>query len=68
MKRAGILSIFAILFVGFLINWIYSYEKGKEEAYIPISEEKELPIILSESAVFERSEFALDYLNMPVDE
>ncbi len=68
MKRAGILSIFALLFVGFLINWIYSYQQGQEEAYIPISEEKELPIILSERAVFERSEFALDYLNMPVDE
>ncbi len=68
MKRTVIISLFAILFVGFLINWIYSYQKGLEEAYIPISEEKEVPIIPSEKAVFERSEFALDYLRMPVNE
>ncbi|MFS4454995.1 cytochrome C [Maribacter sp. 2304DJ31-5] len=68
MKRAVILSILALLSIGFLINWIYSYEKGREDAYIPISKDKELPIIPSESAVFERSGFALEYLNMPMDE
>lgn len=68
MKRLGILSLFAILFVAFVVIWNYSYEKGLEEAYIPISEEREVPIIPSESAVFERSEFALEYLNMPIDE
>jgi len=68
MKRAVILSLLALLFIGFLINWIFSWEEGMEEAYIPITEEREPPIIPSEKAVFERSELALEYLNMPVDE
>lgn len=68
MKRVRITALFTLLFVVFLVIWIYSYEQGKEEAYIPISDTRGLPIIPSESAVFERSEFALDYLNMPIDE
>ncbi len=68
MNRTVILSLLAVLFVGFLINWIYSWEQGLEEAYIPITEENELAIIPSEKAVFERSEHALDYLDMPADE
>jgi len=68
MNRTVILSLLAILFVGFLINWIYSWEQGMEEAYIPITEEEHHHTILSEKAVFERSEHALDYLAMPVDE
>ncbi len=67
MKRIGIISLFALLFAGFLINWLYSYEKGREGAYISISDAKDPPTILSESAVFERSGFALEYVDMPVD-
>ena len=67
-KRLGILLIFALLFIGFLANWTYSYYKGLEEAYIPIHDTGPLPIIPSEKKVFERSEYALDYLNMPQDE
>ncbi len=68
MKRIGITALFALLFVVFLIIWIYSYEQGLEEAYIPITDNKELPIIPLEKRVFERSELALEYLEMPVDE
>ncbi|MFS4491646.1 nitrate reductase cytochrome c-type subunit [Maribacter sp. 2308TA10-17] len=67
-KRLGIISILVLLFIGFLINWTYSYYKGLEEAYIPIGDVKEIPIIPSEKKVFERAEYALDYLNMPRDE
>ena len=68
MKRLGILTIFSVLFIVFVIVWNYSYQEGLEEAYIPLAGEPELPIIPSERAVFERQGFALDYLDMPVDE
>ena len=68
MKRLGILTIFSVLFIVFVIVWNYSYQEGLEEAYIPLVGEPELPIIPSERAVFERQGFALDYLDMPVDE
>jgi cytochrome c-type protein NapB len=67
-KRLGIISIFVLLFIAFLVNWTYSYYEGREEAYIPDQEQEEILDIPSEKKVFERSEFALDYLNMPVDE
>ena len=67
-KRLGILLIFALLFVGFLANWTYSYYKGLEEAYIPIQETAPLPIIPSEKKVFERAGLAMEYLQMPQDE
>ena len=67
-KRLGILLIFAFLFVGFLVNWTYSYYKGLEEAYIPVHDAEPTPIIPSEKKVFERSTHALDYLKMPQDE
>ena len=67
-KRVGILLVFALLFIGFLANWTYSYYQGLEEAYIPIHEVSDIPVIPSEKKVFERSGYALDYLNMPVDE
>lgn len=67
-KRVGILLIFALLLVAFLANWTYSYYQGQEEAYIPIHETPPVPVIPSESKVFERSGLALEYLNMPVDE
>ncbi len=49
--------------------WNFSYQKGKEEGYVPIKENSSTQTsIPSESGVFERSEFALEYENMPVDE
>ncbi|WP_109300960.1 multiheme c-type cytochrome [Aquimarina sp. AU474] len=67
-KRLGIILLFTLLFIGFIVNWGYSYKKGLEEAYIPIKKESSGPVIYSEKKVFERSQFALEYLNMPVDE
>ena len=68
MKRLGIISLFVLLFIGFIAIWNYSYYQGLEEAYIPIENNTPVPIIPSETGVFERSEYALDYANMPVDE
>lgn len=68
-KRLGIISLFVILFVAFIIVWNFSYQAGLEEAYVPIeNNNSSIPIIPSEKGVFERSEFALDYANMPYDE
>lgn len=68
MKRLGIISLFVILFIAFIAVWNFSYQTGREEAYIPIENNNPVPIIPSETGVFERSEHALYYANMPVDE
>ena len=68
MKRLGIISLFAILLMSFLAIWNRSYEKGLENAYIPLEEKEAMPVIRSEEGVFSRSEFALDYAKMPIDE
>ncbi|GAA4296057.1 nitrate reductase cytochrome c-type subunit [Aestuariibaculum suncheonense] len=68
MKRLGVISLFVILFVAFLAVWNISYRSGKEEGYVPIEPESKIILIPSETGVFKRSEFALDYANMPVDE
>lgn len=68
MKRFGIISFFAMLFIAFIAIWNFSYQTGKEEAYIPMENKNPITAIPSEKGVFTRSEFALDYANMPVDE
>ncbi|MEP1487395.1 MAG: nitrate reductase cytochrome c-type subunit [Algibacter sp.] len=67
-KRLGIISLFVILFIAFITVWNYSYQVGLEEAYIPIENNTTIYAIPSESGVFKRSKYALDYKNMPVDE
>lgn len=67
-KRLGIISFFVILFVAFITVWNYSYYEGQEEGYVPVDNIRKTPIIPSETGVFQRSEFALDYVNMPLDE
>lgn len=67
-KRLGIISLFIVLFIAFITIWNYSYYQGQEEAYIPIENNRPTPIIPSETGVFQRSEYALDYANMPIDE
>lgn len=68
-KRLGIISLFIFLFVAFIAIWNFSYQKGKEEAYISIEKSEEVSsIIPSEKGVFIHSEHALDYANIPVDE
>lgn len=68
MKRLGILSLFTLLFITFIFILNNSYESGLEEAYLPLTNEKVSPIIPSEKGVFERSNYALDYAQMPIDE
>ena len=67
-KRLGIISLFILLFIAFILVWNYSYYEGKEEAYIPV--ERNTPsyyVMPVEKGVFNRAEFALDYAKMPVD-
>ena len=67
-KRLGIISLFIMLFIAFIAIWNYSYQTGKEEAYIPLlKQETLLPIIPAERGVFKRFNKDLDYANMPVD-
>lgn len=68
MKRLGIISLFTLLFIAFIVVWNYSYQTGLEDAYIPMTNDNPTPSIPSETGVFQRSEFALDYANMPIDE
>ncbi|QTE21413.1 nitrate reductase cytochrome c-type subunit [Polaribacter cellanae] len=66
-KRLGIISLFIILFIAFIVVWNFSYQTGQEEAYIPIEDNSTIKVIPSEAGTFRRSEYALDYANMPVD-
>ena len=69
-KRLGIISLFVILFIAFIVVWNFSYQEGLEGSYIPISKkvnDSSIPLLPKEKGVFERSEFALDYANMPID-
>jgi nitrate reductase (cytochrome), electron transfer subunit len=68
VKRLGIISLFIILFIAFITVWNYSYEKGLEEAYIPVVKNEPVPIIPLEKGVFKRFDNTLDYSKMPVDE
>ncbi|OEK08183.1 cytochrome C [Flavivirga aquatica] len=68
MKRLGIISLFVILFMAFIAVWNISYQSGMEEAYIPVENTNPISLIPSETGVFTRSKYALDYVNMPVDE
>ena len=68
-KRLGIISFFVVIFIAFIVVWSYSYQKGQEEAYIPIIDTPSENTIPSERGVFLRFENSnLDYTNMPVDE
>jgi len=68
-KRLGIISFFVVIFITFIVVWNYSYQKGLEEAYMPIIETPTGNYIPSESGVFRRfNDAGLDYANMPVDE
>ena len=68
MKKFGIISLFILLFIGFITVWHFSYRQGLEEAYVPIIEKESITLIPSERGVFRRSEYALDYAKMPIDE
>ena len=68
-KRLGIISLFIMLFIAFIAVWNFSYQTGKEEGYVPVTNKRvHLPVIPSEKGVFKRFNQGLDYANMPVDE
>jgi cytochrome c-type protein NapB len=67
MKRLFIISLFVIIIIAGLAVWNFSYEKSLEEAYVPMRSLEETSTIGSEAGVFKRSEFALEYSNMPLD-
>ena len=67
-KRLGIILLFIILFIAFIAIWNFSYQTGKEEAYIPVEKDNSVSsVIPSEKGVFQRSEYALDYAHMTID-
>lgn len=74
MKRLVVISLFTLLFAAFIFVWNKSYESGLEDAYVPLEntfisleDVNKYSIIPSESGVFERAKYALDYSKMPVD-
>ena len=67
-KRLGIISLFVLLFIAFITIWNFSYQQGLEEGYIPVEESPSKRYLPSESGVFERSKYAVEYSNMPIDD
>lgn len=67
MKRLFIIFLMVILMIAAIFVWSYSYQTSHEEAYIPVRSLTETFVIPSEEGVFERSEFALEYTDMPID-
>ncbi len=68
MKRLFIIFLFTILLATTIGIWSYSYFESHEEATIETSRIQEYSTIPSESGMFERSEFAMEYANMPLDQ
>ncbi|MFP2997541.1 cytochrome C [Spongiivirga sp. MCCC 1A20706] len=66
-KRLGIISFFILILAGFIFNWNYSYQKGLEEAYIPLIETPSGNYLSSERGVFKQATFEFNYTDMPVD-
>ena len=67
MKRLFMISLFAVLMFAFIMVTGYSYSASNKEAYVPVEIYKSGYVIPSEKGVFERSKYALDYVNMPED-
>lgn len=67
-ERIGMISIFIAFFIVFIGVVSFSYYVGKEEASIPLENGYSNPNIRAEEGVFQRSEYALDYAEMPIDE
>ena len=68
MKRLFIIFLFTLLLAATIGVWSYSYFESHEEATIESSRIKEYSTIPSESGMFERSGFAMEYALMPIDE
>lgn len=68
MKRLFIIFLFTLLLGATIGIWSYSYFESHEEAAIESSKIKEYSKIPSESGMFERSSFAMEYALMPIDQ
>lgn len=67
MKRLFIIFLFVLLLAATIGLWSYSYFESLEEATVKTTSIQEYSSIPSESGVFERSQFALEYQFMPLD-
>lgn len=68
MKRLFIIFLLVVLIATTIAVTYFSYRTSQEEAYVPVSAIIEDSSIPEEEGVFERSEFALEYSRMPLDE
>ena len=68
MKRLFIIFLFTLLLAATIGVWSYSYFESHEEATIESTSLKEYSTIPSESGMFERSSFAMEYALMPIDQ
>lgn len=68
MKRLFIIFLFVLLLAATIGVWSYSYFESLEEATVESVRINESSNIPSEAGVFERSEYALEYAEMPLDD
>jgi len=68
MKRLFIIFLFVLLLGATIGVWSYSYFESLEEATIESVRIRESSSIPSESGMFERSGFAMEYATMPLDQ
>lgn len=68
MKKLGTITLFTILFIGFITVWHFSYQSGFEEASIIVDDSSITNVMPSEKGVFKRADHAIDYSKMPIDE
>ncbi|MDH5475177.1 MAG: hypothetical protein OEX22_05750 [Cyclobacteriaceae bacterium] len=67
-KRFFTIGIFIVLMISSIVILDVSLISGSEEAKLNFEKESFSPSIPTESGVFRRSEFAMDYENMPENE
>lgn len=67
-ERIKIVLMFSIFSIAFLLVLGFSYFAGKEKASIPLENKFPSLRIPSEAGVFQRSDQALNYADMPIDE
>lgn len=68
MKRVFLIGLFAILMLTVIVVGNYSFQTSTEEATVSVERIENEFIIPSEKGVFERSDYALDYVDMPKDD
>ena len=68
MKRLFVIGLFILLMIATIVVGGYSYRTSLQEARVTIGTENKEVVIPAEKGVFERSSYALDYTDMPIDE